>query len=84
LSILLAPLMPGFGLRPARRGVRPSLTVKVLVGLAALAAGFLVLAIGAKRAIAHGPCGPPARITTHLLHTLGDQIWAQPGWPLAR
>ena len=64
--------MAGFWLRLARRGVTPSLTFKIASGLVLLAAGFLVLAIGAKRAIAEGPVWPTWLIATYLLHTLGE------------
>jgi POT family proton-dependent oligopeptide transporter len=70
--ILLAPLVAVFWLRLARRGLRPSLAVKFSAGLLLMAAGFLVLAIGAKRAIAHGPVWPTWLITTYLLHTIGE------------
>ncbi len=70
--IIFAPVMAALWLTLARRGIKPSLTVKMSSGLLLLAAGFLVLALGAKRAIVHGPVWPSWLIITYLLHTLGE------------
>lgn len=70
--ILLAPATAAAWVALARRGRNPSLGSKVAVGLLLLAAGFLVLAVGARRALNHGPVWPTWLITTYLLHTVGE------------
>jgi len=56
----------------ARRNASPSLAAKMSWGLLLLAAGFLVLAIGAKRAVTTGPVWPTWLVATYLLHTIGE------------
>ncbi|MBL9135338.1 MAG: peptide MFS transporter [Verrucomicrobiales bacterium] len=70
--ILLAPAAAALWIRLNQRGRNPSLTIKVSWGLLLLAAGFLVLAIGAKAAIQTGPVWPTWLIATYLLHTFGE------------
>ena len=70
--IILAPLVAGLWTWLARRNASPSLTVKVAWGLMLLAAGFLVLSFGARRAIDTGPVWPTWLIMTYFLHTVGE------------
>jgi POT family proton-dependent oligopeptide transporter len=70
--ILLAPVAAATWVALGRRGRDPSLATKMGLGLMLLAAGFFVLAIGAKRALAGGPVWPSWLIVTYLLHTLGE------------
>ena len=70
--IALAPVVAALWTLLARRNASPSLTVKVSWGLLMLAAGFLVLAFGAKHAISTGPVWPTWLIATYLLHTIGE------------
>ena len=70
--ISLAPLIAGLWTWLARRNASPSLTVKVAWGLMLLAAGFLVLSFGARRAIDTGPVWPTWLIMTYFLHTVGE------------
>ena len=44
-----------------------------------LAAGFLVLAVGAQRAIQSGPVWPSWLIVTYLLHTWGELLLSPVG-----
>ncbi len=70
--ILLAPVAAALWISLARHGRNPPLVAKVAFGLILLAAGFLVLAFGARRAIAHGPVWPTWLVFTYLLHTFGE------------
>jgi POT family proton-dependent oligopeptide transporter len=46
--------------------------VKFALGLALLGGGFLVVAVGARIALAGDPVWPTWLITTYLLHSLGE------------
>ena len=70
--IALAPLVAALWIRLARRGLSPSLPVKLAWGLLLLAAGFLVAAWAAQRALTTGPVWPTWLITVFLLHTIGE------------
>src|SRR5690606_16803390 len=67
-----APLVAALWIRLARRGLSPSLPVKLAWGLLLLAAGFLVAAWAAQRALTTGPVWPTWLITVFLLHTVGE------------
>ena len=56
----------------ARRNAEPVMVAKFAWGLLMLAAGFVVAAFAAKRALATGPVFPTWLITIYLLHTLGE------------
>lgn len=70
--ILFAPVASALWLWLARRSANPSLPVKLAGGLVLLAFGFLVLALGAQRALARGPVWPTWLIATYLLHVFGE------------
>ncbi|MBM3876741.1 MAG: peptide MFS transporter [Verrucomicrobia bacterium] len=70
--IVLAPVAAAMWVALARRGRDPSLASKMAYGLILLGAGFLVLAVGAKRALAGGPVWPSWLVITYLLHTVGE------------
>jgi proton-dependent oligopeptide transporter, POT family len=70
--IAFAPVAAAVWLALGRRGRNPSLAVKMSLGLLLLAAGFIVVALAAKRALAHGPVWPSWLVLTYLLHVLGE------------
>ena len=70
--IAFAPVAAWIWVALGRRGKNPSLAVKMSLGLLLLAAGFLVLAVGARRALAHGPVWPSWLVMTYLLHVFGE------------
>jgi len=70
--IILAPIAAATWVALSRRGRDPSLATKMALGLLLLGAGFLVLAIGAKRSLAGGPVWPSWLVITYLLHTVGE------------
>ncbi len=72
--ILFAPVASALWLWLGRRGADPSLSAKLAGGLVLLALGFLVLALGAKRALANGPVWPTWLIATYLLHVFGELL----------
>ena len=72
--ILFAPVVAALWLWLGRRGADPSLSAKLAGGLVLLALGFLVLALGAKRALANGPVWPTWLIATYLLHVFGELL----------
>lgn len=72
LIILLAPVAAMLWVRLAKRGRNPSLVTKMALGLLLLAAGFGVIAIGAKRALATGQVWPTWLFATYFLHTVGE------------
>lgn len=57
-----------------RRGVNVSLPAKFAFGLILLAVGFLVVAVGSKRALESGPVLPTWLIATYLFHVLGELL----------
>lgn len=77
--ILLAPLAAALWVTLALRGREPSLPAKMAGGLLLLAAGFLVLAIASRSAIAHGPVWAGWLVTTYLLHTMGELLLSPVG-----
>jgi POT family proton-dependent oligopeptide transporter len=70
--IAFAPVAAAVWLALGRRGRNPSLAVKMSLGLLLLAAGFIVVALAAKRALAQGPVWPSWLVLTYLLHVLGE------------
>lgn len=70
--ITFAPVVAAVWTWLDRRGRSPSLIAKMGAGLLLLAAGFLVLALGAKSALATGPVSPTWLLLTYLLHTWGE------------
>lgn len=70
--ITFAPVVALLWTALDRRGRSPSLISKIGAGLLLLAAGFLVLAVGAKRALAAGSVWPTWLLITYLLHTWGE------------
>jgi POT family proton-dependent oligopeptide transporter len=70
--IALAPVVAALWISLARRGSSPPLVAKLAAGLLLLAAGFAVLVVGSRRALAGGPVLPTWLIATYLLHTLGE------------
>lgn len=72
LVVLLAPIVATLWLTLQRRSKGPLLATKMACGLLLLAAGFLVAAWAAQRALAHGPVWPTWLISVYLLHTLGE------------
>jgi POT family proton-dependent oligopeptide transporter len=77
--ITLAPVMAAAWLTLARRRQSFPLVAKLALGLAFLAAGFLVIALGARQALTHGPVWPTWLIATYLLHTLGELLLSPVG-----
>ncbi len=72
--IAFAPLVAALWVGLARRGVIPSLPAKFGFGLLLLATGFVVVALGSKRALGTGAVWPTWLITTYLLHVLGELL----------
>jgi len=72
LVVALAPLIASLWPALQRHGRAPSLIVKFACGLFLLAAGFLVAAYAARRALTTGPVWPTWLISIYLLHTLGE------------
>lgn len=70
--ITLAPLTAALWMHLARSGRQPALAAKVALGLILLAAGFLVVAFGARHALSSGPVWPTWLIATYFLHTVGE------------
>ena len=70
--ILFAPVAAGLWLWLGRRDRDPSMLTKFSAGLLLLAVGFLVLALGARRALATGRVWPTWLIATYLLQVLGE------------
>jgi POT family proton-dependent oligopeptide transporter len=72
--IIFAPVAAAGWTSLARRGVVPSLAVKFGCGLLLLAAGFLVVAFGSKRALTSGPVMPGWLIATYFFHVWGELL----------
>jgi len=71
--IALAPVAAMLWVALARRKISPSLTTKMAWGLLLLALGFVVIAGGARLALASGrPVWPTWLVATYLIHTLGE------------
>lgn len=79
LVIVFAPVVAWGWLRLAARGLAPSLPRKIAGGLLLLAAGFLVLAVGSKRALAAGAVGPGWLMVTYLFHVWGELLLSPVG-----
>ena len=77
--ICLAPVVAAGWMALARRRLDPPLLAKFAGGLLLLAAGFAVLALGARQALNHGPVLPGWLITTYLLHTVGELLLSPVG-----
>ena len=72
LVIALSPLVAMFWVALAKRGREPLLGTKLAWGLLLLAAGFVVAAIAASRALSTGPVWPTWLLTIYFLHTTGE------------
>jgi POT family proton-dependent oligopeptide transporter len=70
--ITLAPLFAWFWVSIGKRGKEPSSPAKFGVGLVLVAAGFVVLAVGAIVAEQGVKVSPMWLVVTYLLHTLGE------------
>jgi len=70
--ICFAPGIAALWMTLGRRQVVIPLVAKLALGLVLLAAGFLVVALGARRALQSGPVWPTWLIATYLLHTWGE------------
>jgi proton-dependent oligopeptide transporter, POT family len=70
--ITLAPLFAWLWVSLGRRGKEPSSPAKFGVGLVLVAAGFVVLAVGAILAEQGVKVSPMWLVVTYLLHTLGE------------
>jgi POT family proton-dependent oligopeptide transporter len=72
--ITLAPVVAAVWVGLARRGIAPSLPAKFGWGLLLLGGGFLVVSLGAGRALQLGKVGPGWLIMTYFLHVLGELL----------
>lgn len=70
--IVLSPVIAAMWVGFAKRNAQPLLATKLSWGLLMLAAGFVVAAIAATRALATGPVWPTWLISIYLLHTIGE------------
>ncbi|MGE3308579.1 MAG: peptide MFS transporter [Limisphaerales bacterium] len=77
--IALAPGVAAAWMALDRRQVDIPLVGKLAIGLILLAAGFAVVAIGARRALQSGPVWPSWLIATYFLHTLGELLLSPVG-----
>lgn len=77
--ILFAPAVAALWMTLSRRQRQVPLVGKLAMGLILLAAGFLVLALGAQRALQNGPVWPSWLIVTYLLHTWGELLLSPVG-----
>ncbi len=77
--ILFAPAVAALWMTLSRRRIEIPLVGKLAFGLILLAAGFLVLAVGAQRAVQTGPVWPSWLIITYLLHTWGELLLSPVG-----
>jgi POT family proton-dependent oligopeptide transporter len=69
--VLLGPVAAGVWIALSKRGRDLSLGMKFAAGLLLLAAGYVVIAVGAQRAVA-GPVSPVWLLLMYLLHTMGE------------
>jgi POT family proton-dependent oligopeptide transporter len=69
--VLLGPVAAGLWVALAKRGRELSLGMKFAVGLLLLAGGYVVIAVGAQRAIT-GPVLPMWLLLMYVLHTMGE------------
>ena len=69
--VLLGPVAAGVWIALAKRGRDLSLGMKFAAGLLLLGTGYVVIALGAQRAVA-GPVWPSWLLLMYLLHTLGE------------
>jgi POT family proton-dependent oligopeptide transporter len=72
--IVFAPVAAAMWVSLARRGVIPSLPAKFGGGLLLLAGGFLVVALGSRRALNSGPVGPGWLVATYFFHVWGELL----------
>ena len=72
MVIALSPVIAGLWLALAKRNAEPLLATKLSWAMLLLAAGFVVAAIAATRALATGPVWPTWLFSIYLLHTLGE------------
>jgi POT family proton-dependent oligopeptide transporter len=69
--VLLGPVAAGLWVALSKRGRELSLGMKFAAGLLLLAGGYVVIAVGAQRAIA-GPVLPVWLLLMYVLHTMGE------------
>lgn len=69
--VLLGPVAAGVWVALSKRGRDLSLGLKFAVGLLLLGVGYVIIAVGAQRAVA-GPVGPVWLWFMYLLHTMGE------------
>ena len=72
--IMFAPVVAVVWVTLARRGIAPSLPAKFGWGLLLLSLGFLVVAIGSKRALDDGLVWPTWLIATYFFHVWGELL----------
>jgi POT family proton-dependent oligopeptide transporter len=77
--IVFAPVVAMMWVALARRGIAPSLPAKFAFALMLLALGFLVVAIGSKRALSTGQVWPTWLIATYLFHVWGELLLSPVG-----
>jgi proton-dependent oligopeptide transporter, POT family len=70
--LVFAPVFAALWVALRRRGHEPSTPRKMAIGLLLLAAGFVVLAIGAHQADAGARVSPLWLVGAYLLHVLGE------------
>jgi POT family proton-dependent oligopeptide transporter len=70
--IVFAPLFSALWIGLARRGLDLPAAAKFVLGLAGMAAGFLVMAAASRLIVAGGLAGPGWLVMTYLLHTWGE------------
>ncbi len=70
--IAFAPVFASIWLALGRRGKEPSTPLKMSIGLALLALGFMLLAVGGGRADAGIKVSPFWLVGAYLLHTFGE------------
>jgi POT family proton-dependent oligopeptide transporter len=69
--VLLGPVAAGVWVALSKRGRDLSLGMKFAAGLLLLGVGYVVIAVGAQRAVA-GPVWPVWLLFMYLLHTMGE------------
>ncbi len=77
--IVFAPVAAMLWVALARRGIKPTVPAKFAFALMLLAVGFLVVAIGSKRALASGEVWPTWLITAYLFHVWGELLLSPVG-----
>jgi POT family proton-dependent oligopeptide transporter len=70
--VTLAPVIAAMWVGLSRRNIFPNLATKFALGLILRSIGFLVVALGSKRALDSGSVWPTWLIMTYLFHTIGE------------